>query len=250
VGQRDAAQEKRSGASAIEPGWIGRAERRQGTAMSADNLSPEEQQARWLEEGKAVVKQQAFLMCVPQRRQRLVPVRAALSRRLAPGRVLMPAASRACCIVLRATCAPGAASPDSVRKACATGGARMQTCADAPGCCRARETGTRGRARETRKRALDNNNLRDGLKYSSNMLCELRTGLLSPKNFYELYIMVADEMRHLEQVATGPPRPRPHSRCRFARAPPVSVPPPRASLHAVCGRCSRTTARLAVRARQ
>ena len=30
------------------------------------------------------------------------------------------------------------------------------------------------------------------------MLCELRTGLLSPKNFYELYIMVADEMRHLE----------------------------------------------------
>ena len=32
------------------------------------------------------------------------------------------------------------------------------------------------------------------------MLCELRTGLLSPKNFYELYIMVADEMRHLEQV--------------------------------------------------
>ena len=31
------------------------------------------------------------------------------------------------------------------------------------------------------------------------MLCELRTGLLSPKNFYELYIMVADEMRHLEQ---------------------------------------------------
>ena len=42
--------------------------------------------------------------------------------------------------------------------------------------------------------------MRDGLKYSSNMLCELRTGLLSPKNFYELYIMVADEMRHLEQA--------------------------------------------------
>lgn len=40
------------------------------------------------------------------------------------------------------------------------------------------------------KRALDNTNLRDGLKYGSNMLCELRTGLLSPKNFYELYIMV------------------------------------------------------------
>eukprot|EP00287_Rhodomonas_sp_CCMP768_P006598 CAMPEP_0196741404 /NCGR_PEP_ID=MMETSP1091-20130531/39851_1 /TAXON_ID=302021 /ORGANISM="Rhodomonas sp., Strain CCMP768" /LENGTH=61 /DNA_ID=CAMNT_0042087085 /DNA_START=89 /DNA_END=270 /DNA_ORIENTATION=+ len=53
-----------------------------------DSLSPEEQQERWLEEGKAVVKQQAFLM----------------------------------------------------------------------------------------KRALDNSNLRDGLKYGSNMLCELRTG--------------------------------------------------------------------------
>eukprot|EP00286_Rhodomonas_abbreviata_P012555 CAMPEP_0181320120 /NCGR_PEP_ID=MMETSP1101-20121128/17947_1 /TAXON_ID=46948 /ORGANISM="Rhodomonas abbreviata, Strain Caron Lab Isolate" /LENGTH=783 /DNA_ID=CAMNT_0023427789 /DNA_START=132 /DNA_END=2483 /DNA_ORIENTATION=- len=79
--------------------------------MSGQELSPEEQQERWLEEGKAVVKQQAFLM----------------------------------------------------------------------------------------KRALDNSNLRDGLKYGSNMLCELRTGLLSPKNFYELYIMVADEMRHLEQ---------------------------------------------------
>lgn len=35
-------------------------------------------------------------------------------------------------------------------------------------------------------------------QYASNMLCELRTGLLSPKNFYELYIMIADEMRHLE----------------------------------------------------
>ena len=36
------------------------------------------------------------------------------------------------------------------------------------------------------KRALDNNNLRDALKHSSNMLSELRTSLLSPKNYYEL----------------------------------------------------------------
>lgn len=71
--------------------------------MAEDGLSPEEQQEKWLDEGKAVTKQQAFLM----------------------------------------------------------------------------------------KRALDNGNLRDGLKYASNMLCELRTGLLSPKNFYELYIMVS-----------------------------------------------------------
>ena len=70
---------------------------------TADSLSPEEQQEIWLQEGKAVVKQQAFLM----------------------------------------------------------------------------------------KRALDNTNLKDALKYSSNMLCELRTGLLSPKNYYELYMMVS-----------------------------------------------------------
>jgi vacuolar protein sorting-associated protein 35 len=69
---------------------------------TAEALSPEEQQENWLQEGKAVVKQQAFLM----------------------------------------------------------------------------------------KRALDNSNLKDALKYSSNMLCELRTGLLSPKNYYELYMMV------------------------------------------------------------
>eukprot|EP00284_Hemiselmis_tepida_P012106 CAMPEP_0174915116 /NCGR_PEP_ID=MMETSP1355-20121228/211_1 /TAXON_ID=464990 /ORGANISM="Hemiselmis tepida, Strain CCMP443" /LENGTH=784 /DNA_ID=CAMNT_0016159931 /DNA_START=89 /DNA_END=2443 /DNA_ORIENTATION=- len=80
-------------------------------STAVEGLSPEEQQEKWLEEGKAVTKQQAFLM----------------------------------------------------------------------------------------KRALDNGNLRDGLKYASNMLCEMRTGLLSPKNFYELYIMIADEMRHLEQ---------------------------------------------------
>ncbi len=31
------------------------------------------------------------------------------------------------------------------------------------------------------KRALDQNNVRDGLKFCTNMLCELRTGQLSPK---------------------------------------------------------------------
>ena len=71
-------------------------------AGNTDAMSPEEQQDTWLNEGKAVVKQQAFLM----------------------------------------------------------------------------------------KRALDNSNLKDALRFSSNMLCELRTGLLSPKNYYELYMMV------------------------------------------------------------
>jgi len=51
-------------AARIEPGWI---RREKGASMSTDNLSPEEQQARWLEEGKAVVKQQAFLMFAPRR---------------------------------------------------------------------------------------------------------------------------------------------------------------------------------------
>jgi hypothetical protein len=82
-------------------------------------MSPEEQQESWLQEGKAVVKQQAFLM----------------------------------------------------------------------------------------KRALDNANLKDALKYSSNMLCELRTGLLSPKNYYELYMMVIplSEKLNLTQNIKFPP---------------------------------------------
>ena len=36
------------------------------------------------------------------------------------------------------------------------------------------------------KNALDNHNLREALKHSSNMLCELRTSLLSPKNYFNL----------------------------------------------------------------
>ncbi|KAJ1629721.1 vacuolar protein sorting-associated protein 35, partial [Pavlovales sp. CCMP2436] len=48
------------------------------------------------------------------------------------------------------------------------------------------------------KRALDAGNLRDGLKHASNMISELRTSLLSPKNYYELYMATTDELRHLE----------------------------------------------------
>lgn len=32
----------------------------------------------------------------------------------------------------------------------------------------------------------DSDNLREALKHGSNMICELRTSLLSPKNYYEL----------------------------------------------------------------
>jgi len=47
------------------------------------------------------------------------------------------------------------------------------------------------------KRAIDNDNLREALKYSSNLICELRTSLLSPKNYYELYMRVFQEMQIL-----------------------------------------------------
>ncbi|XP_016204810.1 vacuolar protein sorting-associated protein 35B isoform X2 [Arachis ipaensis] len=47
-------------------------------------------------------------------------------------------------------------------------------------------------------RALDDNNLRDALKYSSLMLSELRTSRLSPHKYYELYMRAFDELRRLE----------------------------------------------------
>ncbi|KAM1070566.1 hypothetical protein ACFX13_002382 [Malus domestica] len=47
-------------------------------------------------------------------------------------------------------------------------------------------------------RALDSNNLRDALKYSAQMLSELRTSKLSPHKYYELYMQVFDELRKLE----------------------------------------------------
>lgn len=48
------------------------------------------------------------------------------------------------------------------------------------------------------KRCLDKNKLMDGLKYASTMLGELRTSLLTPKSYYELYMAITDELRHLE----------------------------------------------------
>jgi len=47
------------------------------------------------------------------------------------------------------------------------------------------------------KRAIENDNLREALKHASNMICELRTSMLSPKNYYELYMQVFQEMQHL-----------------------------------------------------
>lgn len=48
------------------------------------------------------------------------------------------------------------------------------------------------------KRCLDKGKLMDGLKHASTMLGELRTSMLTPKNYYELYMAISDELRHLE----------------------------------------------------
>ncbi|KAF8099822.1 hypothetical protein N665_0237s0073 [Sinapis alba] len=48
------------------------------------------------------------------------------------------------------------------------------------------------------QRAIDSNNLKDALKFSAQMLGELRTSKLSPHKYYELYIRASDELRSLE----------------------------------------------------
>lgn len=47
------------------------------------------------------------------------------------------------------------------------------------------------------KRATEKANTREALKYASNMISELRTSLLSPKNYYDLYSQVFAELQHL-----------------------------------------------------
>ncbi|XP_052203382.1 vacuolar protein sorting-associated protein 35B-like isoform X2 [Diospyros lotus] len=47
-------------------------------------------------------------------------------------------------------------------------------------------------------RAMDSNNLREALKYSAQLLSELRTSRLSPHKYYELYMRAFDELRRLE----------------------------------------------------
>lgn len=48
------------------------------------------------------------------------------------------------------------------------------------------------------KRCLDKTRLMDALKCASTMLAELRTSLLSPKSYYELYMAITNELCHLE----------------------------------------------------
>jgi len=48
------------------------------------------------------------------------------------------------------------------------------------------------------KCCLDKGKLMEALKHTSDMLSELRTNLLSPKSYYELFMGVNDQLRHLE----------------------------------------------------
>ncbi|KAK9808922.1 hypothetical protein WJX72_006449 [[Myrmecia] bisecta] len=48
------------------------------------------------------------------------------------------------------------------------------------------------------KRAVDEDNMREALKYSAGLLVELRTSLLTPQKYFELYMQAFDELRHLE----------------------------------------------------
>ena len=48
------------------------------------------------------------------------------------------------------------------------------------------------------QRAIDGGNLKVTLDYATEMLRELRSSTLTPKNYYELYMSILDQMRHLE----------------------------------------------------
>ena len=48
------------------------------------------------------------------------------------------------------------------------------------------------------KSAIDKNDMRQCLKYASEMISELKTNLLSPKNYYQLYTRIFDEIQYLQ----------------------------------------------------
>lgn len=52
------------------------------------------------------------------------------------------------------------------------------------------------------KRAFDQGDIREALQCASAMTGELRTSKVSPKNYYELYMNVTDELRDMEQYFT------------------------------------------------
>ena len=50
-----------------------------------------------------------------------------------------------------------------------------------------------------RERAIDMDQLKEVLQHAANMLYELRTGRLTPKHYYRLYVTVLDQLHTLEQ---------------------------------------------------
>ena len=48
------------------------------------------------------------------------------------------------------------------------------------------------------KRAMDQQAMKKVLRYATEMLRELRTSLLSPKNYYALYMHILNELQYLE----------------------------------------------------
>lgn len=48
------------------------------------------------------------------------------------------------------------------------------------------------------RKALENADLKKGLKFASLMLAELKTSLLSPRNYYILFMAIFDYMRELQ----------------------------------------------------
>jgi len=53
------------------------------------------------------------------------------------------------------------------------------------------------------KRSMDTNDLKSVLEHSATMLRELKTSLLTPKNYNELYMKVLDELRYVEDFFTA-----------------------------------------------
>ena len=48
------------------------------------------------------------------------------------------------------------------------------------------------------KNSIDKNDMRQTLKNASELLSELKTSLLTPKNYYQLYTAIYDELIYLQ----------------------------------------------------
>ena len=96
------------------------------------------------------------------------------------------------------------------------------------------------------KRAMDQEDVRLALKHASQMLGELRTSLLSPMNYYELYMKVCDELMYLEMFFREQTEKRKAGRCgvvparaKLRQRPTKAIPPLlcRRDLHQVQEEC-------------